>query len=113
MSPFQQFFLDGIQSIFILHFVTNFFLDFFAGDLEGVYFNRWKTCIISWIRSEIDAGYQREASSNLNTMAITLQRLNETLEGMTSVDSEEDWFLYGPYQMELKNLANDIKSLVN
>jgi len=107
---------DGLSIIPVVGDILPFLddiCDFFAGDLEGIYFNRWKTCIISWIRSEIDAGYQREASSNLNTMAITLQRLNETLEGMTSVDSEEDWFLYGPYQMELKNLANDIKSLVD
>ena len=89
------------------------FLDFFGGDLEGVYFDRWKRCIVSWIRSEIDAAFQREASSNLNTMTIALKRLNETLEGMTSVDSEDDYDRYNQYQQTIKMSADDVKELVN
>merc|ERR1712012_344921 len=71
--------------------------DFFVGDLEGVYFDRWRKCI-SWIQHEIDATWQRDAASNLHTMATTLRALQETLEGMTSVDSAEDMLLYTHFQ---------------
>jgi len=107
---------DGLSLIpevgAILTFVDDI-TDFFGGDLEEVYFDRWKRCIVSWIRSEIDAAFQREASSNLNTMTIALKRLNETLEEMTSVDSEDDFHRYNQFQDDIRTDANDVKELVD
>ena len=105
--------LEVIQSTMGLVALFNLFLDFFVGDLEGVYFDRWRKCIISWIQHEIDATWQRDAASNLQTMTRTLRALQETLEGMTSVDSAEDMLLYTHYQDTLSDRADDIKASVS
>jgi len=86
--------------------------DFFGDDLEGIYFSRWEKCIKSWIQNAIDESLKRDAAANLFSMATTLRRLRETLEGMTSVDSADDWLLYGPDTLELKVLADVIEAKV-